>query len=246
MKIKYIICFFIGTTLALLSGCVTIYEGSEQQKAADKAVAQTNKDDEAVDTSKIQQVVADDLIFFKNGDVWRGKILEISPLAIRFQTKQAAVVTVNRANVEKTTKDERIELVDRPKKNKLNKPFNAVTFGLLQGGALVGIDYEVRFGEVFGLQAGMGFVGAAGAMNFHFHRGTNGLFLSFNYKNVGFGYVSTVGVELGLRAFVNEYWGFNFQLGYGFFVDRSLRYQQDFRELNRLPGLLTYSFGLVF
>jgi hypothetical protein len=131
-------------------------------------------------------------------------------------------------------------------KRKLESPQNAVTIGLLQGGSLIGFDYEFRVNDRFGVQVGTGIFGFAAGVNYHFTKATNGPFLSISYKNPGFGYMSTIGPEYGRRWFFNDNWGISLQVGYGHIVSKSDEFKKEFEKDKTMNGLLTYSLGIVF
>ncbi len=130
--------------------------------------------------------------------------------------------------------------------NKLNSPINAATIGLLQGGSLLGFDYEVRLNQDFGIQFGTGLFGFAAAFNYHIDKATDGGFISLGYKNIGFGYFSTLGPEYGYRWFFKENWGLNLQIGFGLFLSKNNEYKKDFPKAKNFDGILTYSLGIVF
>ena len=99
-----------------------------------------------------------------------------------------------------------------------SKSRNATTIGYQIGGfSLVGLDYEVRVSDYFGIHFGGGFAGYTAGLKIHTNDEKSSPFFNLNYKDGGFGLIKTAGVEFGARLpfFKNKDFGLHVQAGIG-------------------------------
>jgi hypothetical protein len=98
-----------------------------------------------------------------------------------------------------------------------SKKRNVVTIGYQIGGfTLVGLDYEVRVGDVFGIHFGGGFAGYTAGLKVHTNAKKNSSFVNINYKDGGFGLIETAGLEYGGRIPFSRKGDFGLHLQAGF------------------------------
>lgn len=80
----------------------------------------------------------------------------------------------------------------------------AITIGYCQaGGSYAGADFELLVSPKIGLQAGLGYLGYEGGINFHFRPVINSSFLSLKYWHQGIGdkfRQDAIGTTLNIRA----------------------------------------------
>lgn len=98
------------------------------------------------------------------------------------------------------------------------KKRNATTLGYQIGGfTLVGLDYEVRVSDYFGIHFGGGFAGYTAGLKVHTNDEKSSPFFNINYKDGGFGLIETAGIEYGARLPFSKKrdFGLHFQAGIG-------------------------------
>jgi hypothetical protein len=79
-----------------------------------------------------------------------------------------------------------------------SKGRNSVTIGYQIGGfTILGIDYEVRVSDYFGIHFGGGFAGYTAGLKVHTGVKKSSPFFNINYKDGGFGLLKTGGLEFG-------------------------------------------------
>jgi hypothetical protein len=104
------------------------------------------------------------------------------------------------------------------KETKESKNRNVFTIGYQIGGyTLVGIDYEVRVSDYFGVHFGGGFAGYTAGLKIHTDDTKNSPFFNINVKDGGFGLIRTGGVDFGGRipfSRKNDF-GLHLQGGFG-------------------------------
>ncbi len=123
------------------------------------------------------------------------------------------------------TKEQSRDLVrrDYPPMEKTNskqgsEKRNVVTIGYQIGGfTLVGLDYEVRVSDNFGIHFGGGFAGYTAGLKVHTNAKKNSPFFNINYKDGGFGLLETAGLEFGGRIPFSRKrdFGLHLQAGFG-------------------------------
>lgn len=118
-----------------------------------------------------------------------------------------------------------------------------ITVGILEGGgSLVGFDMEVLVSERVGLQAGSGFVGLGGGINYHFKPTIRSSFLSLQYWHQGFGETYTQSV-FGPSYVFRAKKIFTFQAGIGYALEEGPAWPAD---MEQPPVMLMYAIGLYF
>lgn len=129
-----------------------------------------------------------------------------------------------------------------PSDNTINKRA-AVTAGFLQGGgSLIGFDFEYLAAPKLGLQAGLGYVGFGGGINYHLKPQINSSFISIAYWHQGIGESfaqDAVGGVFTLRARKL----LSASLGLGVPLSRGPALAADFEQP---PVMLLYSIGIYF
>lgn len=82
---------------------------------------------------------------------------------------------------------------------------NVIAIGYQIGGySLVGIEYEIRFHDYFGVNFGAGASGYTGGIKIHTNPKKNSPFFLASYKDGGFGLINTFGVEFGGRWVLSQ------------------------------------------
>ncbi|WOK04847.1 hypothetical protein RT717_17330 [Imperialibacter roseus] len=77
---------------------------------------------------------------------------------------------------------------------------NITAVGYQIGGiTLIGVDYEIRASDYFGIHLGGGLAGFTAGMKIHTNPEKNSSFFNFSYKDGGFGQITTLGLEFGGR-----------------------------------------------
>ncbi len=121
-----------------------------------------------------------------------------------------------------------------------------ITVGILNGGgALVGADLEVKIIDHVGIQAGAGFVGYGGGINFHFKKQLRSSFLSLQYFHQGIGesYIqSMIGPSFVYRS---KKW-FTCSLGFARVLDVDRDNAPTNYSVQQDDFIPTYSIGAYF
>jgi hypothetical protein len=80
---------------------------------------------------------------------------------------------------------------------------------------LIGFEYEFRLQNYIGLNLGLGFAGYTAGLKLHTSPQKNSPFVNINFKDGGFGAISTFGLEVGkpLRFSKSNDLAFHWQLG---------------------------------
>ncbi|MEN8249377.1 MAG: hypothetical protein ABFS32_10635 [Bacteroidota bacterium] len=82
---------------------------------------------------------------------------------------------------------------------------NIIAVGYQIGGyTLIGVDYEIRVHDYFGIHLGAGFAGFTGGIKIHTSADRNSPFFNLSYKDSGFGLFSAFAIEYGGRWVFNE------------------------------------------
>ncbi len=117
---------------------------------------------------------------------------------------------------------------------------NSITIGILQGGgSLVGVDYEVLLFDSFGIQAGAGWVGFGGGLDFHLKPSIRSSFFSLQYWHQGFANSYTQSVLGSNFVFRGKRW-FTFQIGLGYALDKGPAWPS---RITQPSAMLTYAIG---
>jgi hypothetical protein len=117
----------------------------------------------------------------------------------------------------------------------------AVTVGLLQGGgSLVGVDLEYLVAPKIGLQAGLGYIGFGGGINFHLKPAINSSFISLAYWHQGIGETFAQDALGGVFTFRARKF-LSASLGLGVPLSRGPALAADFEQP---PVMLLYSIGI--
>lgn len=117
---------------------------------------------------------------------------------------------------------------------------SSITIGVLQGGgSLVGADLEFLLTKRFGIQAGAGFTGFGGGLNYHLKPSIRSSFISLQYWHQGVGSSfaqSLIGPNFVYRG---KRW-FTAQIGLGFPLAQGPAYPANQEQP---PVMLMYSIG---
>ncbi len=125
---------------------------------------------------------------------------------------------------------------------------NIVAIGYQIGGyTLIGIDYEVRLHDYFGIHFGGGFSGYTAGLKIHTNPLKNSSFINLSFKDGGFGLISAAGIEYGIRWVFNKEtdFGLHFQFG----MMKILSITKEFEDLlykDKDAPPFTMSFGIGF
>ncbi len=139
-------------------------------------------------------------------------------------------------------------LIETTNSKQSSEKRNVVTIGYQIGGfSLVGLDYEVRVGDYFGIHFGGGFAGYTAGLNIHTDSKKNSPFFNLNYKDGGFGLIETAGIEFGGRIPFSSRrdFGLHLQAGFG----KVLSADPAFSELlfnSSVPPDYVFTFGVGF
>lgn len=124
---------------------------------------------------------------------------------------------------------------------------SAFSVGVFLGGAtFAGVEYEYMIGENFGVQAGVGYSGFSGGINYHFFPTIRSTYLSFQYtcKGIGntdedWGYRNTlIGPAIVYRG---KKW-LTFNVGAGYVLDKGPAYTDN----EDIKVRLTAGLGIYF
>lgn len=130
-------------------------------------------------------------------------------------------------------------------KQKDEKELNSVSLGLLNGGSLVGIEYERLLFNRFGIIAGGGLLGFNGGFNIHLKKDIHSHYLHFGAVNMGTlsYYFRYAELSTNFRIFqlVELSIGLAYTLGYS---DDYEEYYKDNFDMDIPDYMLTYSIGL--
>lgn len=125
---------------------------------------------------------------------------------------------------------------------------NIVAVGYQIGGYnLIGIDYELRLHDAFGIHVGTGFVGYTGGVKIHTSPKATSGFFNVSYKDLGFGLMSTAGVEYGniLKFSQNNNFGLLAQIGIHKILDIDPELEKEIYKDTPTPPI-TLSLGIGF
>lgn len=118
----------------------------------------------------------------------------------------------------------------------------SISVGFLQGGgSLVGADLEYLVTSRFGVQAGAGFVGFGGGLNYHLKPDIRSSYISLQYWHQGFGQSfaqNVIGPNFVYRA---KKW-FTAQIGFGFPLSQG----PALADYDQPSIMLMYSIGVYF
>jgi len=136
-------------------------------------------------------------------------------------------------NKKQNSRGDKDSIVKIYRHNEIDVPQNRniVAIGYQIGGyTLVGVDYEIRFHDFFGLHFGGGFRGFTAGLKVHTNPMKNSPFFNMSYKDGGFGLITAAGVEFGGRLVFNKQmsdFGLHFQIG----LAKILSINEDFADI---------------
>lgn len=88
----------------------------------------------------------------------------------------------------------------KPEKIRQQANRNVIAIGYQIGGyTLVGVDYEIRIHDYFGVHFGVGFLGFTGGIKVHTNPKKNSMFINLSWKDTGLGMYNGFGIEAGDR-----------------------------------------------
>ncbi|HOH24673.1 MAG: hypothetical protein KBB20_06865 [Bacteroidales bacterium] len=125
---------------------------------------------------------------------------------------------------------------------------NVLAFGYQIGGyTLIGVNYEIRVHDYFGIHFGMGYSGYTAGLKIHTNEKKNSPFFNISYKDGGFGLLKAFGTEFGGRLVFNKKseFGLHFQIG----LAKILEIEENFEELlfnNKKAPPYMLSLGIGF
>lgn len=122
------------------------------------------------------------------------------------------------------------------------KKRNSVSVGLLNGGALVGAEYEYLFYGPFAATAGAGILGANAGLNVHIGTDIDTGFLHLGVVNNGFGTAVSRYVEFSSNVRAFGWLQASFGLGYNFYFSDA--FKETYEDLSGAAPpvfMLTYS-----
>ncbi len=128
---------------------------------------------------------------------------------------------------------------------------NTTTIGYQIGGlTLIGIDYEMRLHDNFGVHFGAGLLGYTAGIKIHSKPDKNSSFFNLSFKDAGMGEFRTVGVEYGGKWVFNKEksdFGLVFQVGIAAITTISDEFKEKmYPEVDTPPATLTVGVGFGF
>ncbi len=129
-----------------------------------------------------------------------------------------------------------------------NESRDVVAVGYQIGGfALIGVNYEFRATDVFGIHAGVGYRGFTAGVKIHWKPTKDGGFINISFKDGGFGDIVGWAVEYGSRKGFGQNqgaFGFHYQIGLALITELSPDFRKAFGGVN--PPFPSISLGLGF
>ncbi|MCF6360653.1 MAG: hypothetical protein L3J29_07815 [Cyclobacteriaceae bacterium] len=137
---------------------------------------------------------------------------------------------------------------ERKKLLQENESRDVVAVGYQIGGfTLIGVNYEFRATDVFGIHAGVGFRGFTAGVKIHWKPTKDGGFININYKDGGFGLISGWALEYGSRKGFGDNrggFGLHYQIGLVLITNLSPEYRKAFGGVT--PPFPSISLGIGF
>jgi len=123
------------------------------------------------------------------------------------------------------------------------KKNSAISIGLLNAAAIVGVEYEYMFIDNLAFTAGAGFAGYNGGLNYHFANTTDSSFLHIGVNNTGFAPAASLQyAELSVNG---RFFGWlEASIGGGYVLNYGDTYEKNYKDLmdQEIPvAMLTYS-----
>ena len=137
-------------------------------------------------SKNLEAALNESLIAFSNSN-WKEKVLDSEDLISKTFTPTTVQST---SSLTRMAKEE-------------NRDVLAIGYQI-GGFTLIGFDYEYRYSDYAGIHIGAGVQGATAGIKIHTTPSKNSPFLNFNFKDGGFGLLSTFGVDVGFRAVLNK------------------------------------------
>lgn len=107
---------------------------------------------------------------------------------------------------------------------------NVTTVGYQIGGySLIGLDYEIRFPNNFGIHFGAGFRGYTYGLMIHTSSKKDSPYFNISFKDSGFGLFHAAGIEYGARWIFNKQSGLGLTFQYG--IVKILKVDDGFSDL---------------
>lgn len=210
-------------------------------------------------TSHEQNVVVairESLIAFDTFD-WPSAILnqniQIQPKPSNHQESQLQGVQGETDKNETLKYDEPKESFEIEESNGIygveKKNRNTIAVGYQIGGlTLVGVDYEFRIHDHFGVHGGGGFSGYTAGVKIHFSPEKNSSFINVSYKDGGFGLISVLAAEYGGKWVFskNSDFGMLYQVGLASIQYIDNDFEQQFFDGEAPPIILSIGVGFCW
>ena len=125
------------------------------------------------------------------------------------------------------------------------KDYNSISLGLMNGGSLIGIEYERLLFNRFGVTAGCGLLGFNGGINFHLKEDINSHYIHLGTVNMGTldYYFRYAELSANFRVFKLV----ELSIGFGYTLGLSDSYSENYNDnfdTDPPDYFLTYSIGL--
>lgn len=133
-----------------------------------------------------------------------------------------------------------VSLFSQNEFQKIDEKRKCITIGVLQGGgSIIGADFEILLTRRIGIQAGAGYIGFGGGLNYHFKPTIRSSFISFQYWHQGVGDTFTQSLLGPSYVFRGRKW-LTFQIGLGTALEEGPALPDDYEQP---PVMLLYSIG---
>ncbi len=162
--------------------------------------------------------------------------------------KKGITVTDSLATNTASSSTNHVETITKQDEEIDNENRNITAVGYQIGGyTLIGIDYEIRTSDYFGIHFGGGLAGVTGGIKIHTSGRKNSPFFNLSYKDSGFGLLEAVGVEYGGRWVFSKKsdFGLHYQIGFAAIlsIDNDFKDQLYGEEENAPSGMLSMGIG---
>jgi hypothetical protein len=129
---------------------------------------------------------------------------------------------------------------------KQNRNITAIGYQL-GGYSLIGIEYEIRVHNYFGLNFGAGFSGLTAGIKIHTNPKKNSPFFNLNFKDGGFGLIEVAALEFGGRLVLSRKsdFGIHYQLGFAKILEIDETFERKLYNNKTAPPIML-SMGIGF